>query len=65
MVSGTVSLCAFVWGALQELQSLQHGQRGASPGVGDSLLLRAALQMYVDISQVAEEAVRRFLGGQE
>lgn len=29
------------------------------------MLLRAALQMYVDISQVAEEAVRRFLGGQE
>lgn len=52
-----------VWGALRELQSLQHGQRGASLGVEDSLLPRAALQVYVDVGQVAEEAVRRFLGG--
>lgn len=27
------------------------------------MLPRAALQVYVDVSQVAEEAVRRFLGG--
>lgn len=27
------------------------------------MLPRAALQVYVDVGQVAEEAVRRFLGG--
>lgn len=64
LVSAWYSVCCgLVWGALQELQSLHHEQRGASPGAGDSLLPRAALQMYVDVGQVVEGALKRFFCG--
>lgn len=56
-------------GALQGLQNIQHGQRGAGQEVGcvaaDALLPGPTLWMRVDVGQVMEEVVSRAVGRQE